>query len=81
MEADGVYNAFKDGTRVYVTLPGGKRGSPHVAANVIFDHLGHQAVYGTAYRGNDLEHVGTADFAFQCALDGFDLPANAPHAR
>ncbi len=25
MEADGVYNAFRDGTKVYVTLPGGKR--------------------------------------------------------
>ena len=25
MEEDGIYNSFSDGTRVYVTLPGGKR--------------------------------------------------------
>src|SRR5262249_4522948 len=25
LEADGIFNGFKDGTKVYITLPGGKR--------------------------------------------------------
>jgi hypothetical protein len=30
-----------------------------MAANVILNHLGHQAIHGTAHRSNHPQHVGT----------------------
>jgi len=41
-----------------------------MAANVVFDHLGHQAVHRTSYRGNYLKHLGTADLVLEGARVG-----------
>jgi hypothetical protein len=51
---------------------------PH--PNVIFHDLGHKTVDGAPNAGNELQHVGTADFLFERTLDRFNLTANSPHA-
>ncbi len=44
MEGDGIYNPFRDGTRVYITLPGGQREgftfSPHRAPGLAGSFVG-----------------------------------------
>jgi len=54
---------------------------PVLAANVILNHLGHQAIHGTAYRSNHLQHVGTADLTLKRPFNGFDLPADTSNPR
>ena len=50
-----------------------------VCANVILHDLGHQPIDGATGAGNELEHVGTADFLIERPFDRFDLSTNASH--
>lgn len=50
-----------------------------VGANMILHDLGHQPIDGAAGAGNQLEHVGTADFLIERSFDGFDLSADTSH--
>ena len=50
---------------------------PNMMADMILEHLGHEAVHGAARGGDGVENVGAFLAALQCAFDGFDLPANA----
>ena len=52
-----------------------------MAADMFLDHLCHEAVHGSADRGEHLQDIGAADLGFKGAFDGFDLPTNAPHPR
>jgi hypothetical protein len=47
---------------------------------MIFDDFGHQAVDGAPRASDQSQHVGTADFLFECAFDSFNLAANPSHA-
>jgi hypothetical protein len=56
------------------------RGIDQMHADVVLDHLAHQAVDGSAGGRDELQDVATAELLLQCTLDRFDLPANTPHA-
>src|SRR5262245_364292 len=49
-------------------------------ADVIFDHLRHQAVDRAANTGDQLEDIGTADFLIERAFHRFELASDASHA-
>jgi RHS repeat-associated protein len=70
-EADGIYNPFQDGTRVYVTLPGGKREGftfhPTLAPGLKGSFLG---IYNPSFTPDD----GITD---QLTVPSFDLTVNA----
>src|SRR5437016_7235068 len=54
-------------------------GIDHVQANMVFHHLGHEAVHGAAHRGDELQYLGAAELALEGALGRLDLAADAAH--
>jgi hypothetical protein len=47
---------------------------------VIFDHLGHEAIYGAAGRDDQVQNGSAALLARNSALERFDLTAHAPNS-
>jgi hypothetical protein len=47
---------------------------------MILHDLRHQPIDGAAGTGDELQHVGTANFLIERPFDRFDLSANASHA-
>src|SRR6516225_4193859 len=52
----------------------------NVQPNMVFDHLGHKARKRAARCDDEMQHIGTALFVFERALDRFDLAAHPSHA-
>jgi hypothetical protein len=49
-------------------------------SNIVFNHFGHKTIDGAPRASDDPQHIGTADFPFECAFDSFNLAANPSHA-
>ena len=52
----------------------------HVLADVVLDDLGDEAVHRTAAGGGLLQHAGALGLFVDCALEGFELAADAAKA-
>jgi hypothetical protein len=52
-----------------------------MGADVVFDHLRHQARDRPANASDQVHNALAASFGFKPALDGIDLAADATHAR
>ena len=48
--------------------------------NVVFHHFAHEAIYRTANRRDETQHIGALGLGCERALEGLDLAAYAAHA-
>src|SRR5579871_6661326 len=77
----GAHDVDKLIRRAHATRVARHRGTRHVAAHVLFDHLGHEPVCGAAESGNLLHDFGAALLGLEGTLERLDLSADTPHAR
>ena len=70
-----------DFNQLFGTLrPRGRvRCAHNVFLNMVFHDLCHEAVDSASNRGDEPQNISALGFGFQCALDSFDLAADAPN--
>src|SRR5579871_336204 len=77
----GAHDVDKLIRRAHATRVARHRRTRHVGAHVLFDHLGHEPVCGTAESGNLLHDFGAALLRLKGALECLDLPTDTPHSH